>query len=137
MRVKKGIKYLLVTFIALASLIMLVFGVLFGSFVLANYEWAKIDPSTNNIYTRLDVENRLILAIKTKYSCFSELEAGHYLWWNEEKKEYQGSYLGNRFVYKPQLGDQYLTYRILGVMPIDVIYDNKDNLIYCAKSFDY
>jgi len=55
----------------------------------------------------------------------------------EGKDDYEATFWGHRLYYKPDPGDKYVTYWVLGVMPIDVIYDAQGRVVFYDKAYDY
>jgi len=55
--------------------------------------------------------------------------------WNEGRRVYEGSTRNQDYV--PASGHQYVCYKVLGIMPIDAVYDASDNVIMLFQSFDH
>lgn len=105
------------------------------SYFLAVYESKRLESHV--IKTRDDAEHRLFWVTKCEYASLSNLFAANFLLWDANENGYVGDSSTGRIVYRPQSGDQYVSYKVLGRMPIDFIYDKQGKIIYWIPSFEF
>ena len=108
---------------------------IFCSYFLAVFESRRLE--CHPIKTRTDAERELFWVTTHEYASLSNLFAASFLLWDKESNGYIGNSSTGRVVYRPQDGDQYVSYRVLGRMPFDFIYDKRGQVIYWSPSFDY
>jgi len=110
---------------------------LWCAFLLASPQWGILQSRSHPGQSRKEVERRIFCASVHEYSSFSNLFLSGYFVWSSEKGEYQGQIGGKQVVYAPQVGDLYVSYKVLDMMPIDVVYDRQEKTKLCHPSFEH
>ena len=110
---------------------------LWCAFLLAFSQWGILQSRSHPGQSRQEVERRIFCASVHEYGSFSNLFLSGYFVWNSEKGEYQGQIGGKQVVYAPQLGDRYVSYKVLDMMPIDIVYDRQGKTRLCHPSFEH
>jgi hypothetical protein len=110
---------------------------LWCAFLLAFSQWGILQSRSHPSQSRQEVERRIFCASVHEYGSFSNLFLSGYFVWSPEKGEYQGQIGGKQVVYAPQAGDQYVSYKVLDIMPIDVVYDRQGKTRICHPSFKH
>ena len=132
---KKPIKYLIVILGGIVAVPALLFGYLFVAYVFTLAQWMLNGYDNKKPKTREELERHIILETPKQYGSFTNLQYGMMHYWNEEKGVYQGATRAGD--YTPKSGDKYYTYRVLGIMPIDAVFDSNDNTILVFQTFDH
>lgn len=131
----KPIKYVLITIGSIATVPVAVFSFLLFAYVLTLAQWLINGYDNIKPKTKIDLERHLFLETSRQYGAFTNLQYGlmHHL--NENTGVYEGARREEDYIPKP--GDKYFTYIILGVMPIDAVFDSNDNVITVFQTFDH
>jgi hypothetical protein len=99
---------------------------------LAGHQWDRIKEQ--HAGTRAEVESHIFLARTVRPSSFNGLYMSWFYTWNENAQTWNDL---NGRVYAPADGDTFYSYKVLGYLPIDVIYDRNDNVKLAFNSFDF
>ena len=110
---------------------------LWCAFLLASSQWGILLSQSHPGQSRQEVERRIFCASVHEYDSFSNLFLSGYFVWSSETGEYQGQIGGKQVAYAPQVGDRYVSYKVLDLMPIDVIYDGHGKTKLCHPSFEH
>ena len=85
--------------------------------------------------TRKELEHHIFLKTAHHYGSFTNLAYGMMHYWNKETGIYEGGTRDGD--YKPMPGNKYYCYKVLGIMPIDAVYDSNDNVKIVFQTFDH
>lgn len=132
---KRAIKYLIITLGGIAAVLALLFGYLFVAYVFTLAQWMLNDYDHKMPKTRDDLESHLFLETPHQYGSFTNLQYGMMRYCNEKDGVYRDATRSGD--YTPMSGDKYYTYRVLGIMPIDAVFDSNDNTILVFQTFDH
>jgi hypothetical protein len=112
--------------------LLLILPIFIAGILLADHQWDKISkiPEGN----RTDVESHIFFARTVRSLSFKGLYMSCFYKWNEETKSWNDL---NGRVYAPADGDKFYSYKVLGLQPIDVIYDRNDKIKLAFNSFGF
>lgn len=85
--------------------------------------------------TRKELEHHIFLETAHHYDSFTNLQYGRMHYWNKETGIYEGGTRDGD--YKPMPGDKYYCYKVVGIMPIDAVFDSNDNVKIVFQTFDH
>ena len=122
----------LACFCVVYAMLLLVIPIPIAGLLLAGYQWDRI--MEQHLGTRAEVESNIFFARTVRSSSFNGLYMSCFYTWNEDAQTW--SDLNGR-VYDPADDDTFYAYKVLGFLPIDVIYDRNDNVILAFNSFDF
>lgn len=131
----KPLKYALITVGSVISLPIFAFYFLVAAYVFTLAQWIINGDDFRKPKTKTEFERQIWCATAYQYQSFTNLDYGMKCHLDAESKFYQST--DTNAVYTPQPGDKYYTYRVLGIMPIDAVFDANDNVILIFPTFDY
>lgn len=138
-RMNKIVNLALVTAVGIISAPIVVFCLIF-CFLLAAYTFTLAQWIINgyDFYkpkTRKELEHHIFFKTAHHYGSFTNLEYGMMHYWDKETGIYKGGTRDGD--YKPVPGDKYYCYKVLGIMPIDAVFDSNDNVKIVFQTFDH
>ena len=131
----KPIKYTLIALGGIASAPIIIFALGLFTYVFTLAQWLINGYDNYKPKTRAELERHIFFETSRQYGAFTNLQYGRMHYFNEETGVYEGSRHGES--YTPRPGDKYYTYKILGAMPIDAVFDSNDNVITVFQTFDH
>ena len=114
------------------AMFWLVFLISIAGLSLASHQWEEIKAQHPG--TKDEVESHIFWARTVRSSAFTELYMS--IFFTRDIKD-QSWHDSNQRVYAPAEGDKFYAYKVIGFLPIDVIYDRNDNIKMAFNSFDY
>ncbi len=102
-----------------------------AALLFAGYQWDNMQDK--QVQTKSELENCVFLSRTVPRPAFTNLYMSCFYTWNEDDNSWKDL---NGRVYIPTEGDTFISYKILGFLPIDAIYDRHDNLKLAFNSFD-
>jgi len=114
------------------ALLVLTMPIAIAGLFLAAHQWDGINDQ--HATTKSEVESHVFLARTVQSTLFSGLYMSCFYTWEEEDRSWHDL---NGRVYTPTEGDQYYAYKVIGFLPIDVIYDRSDKVKMAFNSFDF
>lgn len=102
---------------------------------LANYEWDKSGFATNPPVTKVQIDNTFHFAQCARQNSFHDLFVSNFFHKHGTNEVLRaGLPLGE---YLPQDNHRFYSYRFLGLLPVDVVCDNEDKVLFIFPSFTH
>jgi hypothetical protein len=120
---KTAIKYVLVALGSVVFMLGLLISFLLVAYLFTLAQWMVNGYDFRKPKTRGELERHIIFKVAHKYNSYTNLEYGQ--WYSFQQK------------YRASPGDTFYCYKVLGIMPIDAVYDSNDNVKIVFQTFDY